>query len=205
MQGQQELKKAVRIAGKKFSAPPELYATLRNTAAKPQSSAKGWWVWRWAAACALLIVSFGAGWYLNSQGENATVAELMDQHVIMLASANPLDVISEDTHTVKPWFQGRLPFTFNPALSTSDFKLLGAKMVYAQHAPGAELVYQVRQHKISVFIFQAKDVHGVPTSGNRAFTVNAWQQNGLQYYVITDAAQNDAEKLRGMLEAANRS
>lgn len=204
VQEQQELKKAVRIAGKRFSAPPELYAELRS-AATPKSTARAWLDWRWLAACAVLIAAVGTGWYLNSRAENATVAELMDQHVTMLASANPLDVVSQDTHTVKPWFQGKLPFTFNPALSNSDFTLLGAKMVYAQHAPGAELVYQLRQHKISVFIFQARDVHGAPTAGNQAFTVNAWQQNGLQYYVITDGAKNDAEKLRALLEEANRS
>jgi anti-sigma factor RsiW len=205
VQEQQELKKAVRIAGKKFSAPPELYQGLRN-AGRPKSAARKWMAWRWAAACLLLIAAFGTGWYLNGRGENATVAELVDQHVTTLASANPLDVISEDRHTVKPWFQGRLPFTFNlPELNNSEFKLLGGKMVYAQHAPGAELIYQVRQHKISVFIFQGRDVHGRPSSDNHAFTVNGWEQQGLQYYVVTDAAKEDAEKLRGLLEAANRS
>jgi anti-sigma factor RsiW len=203
---QQALKKAVRVAGKKFSAPPELYATLRNAAAKPQSSAGSWRVWRWAAVCALIVAAFGAGWYLNSRGENATVAELVDQHVTMLASANPMDVISEDRHTVKPWFQGKLPFTFNlPELNNSDFKLLGGRMVYAQHAPGAELIYQVRQHKISIFIFQARDVHGQPSSANHSFTVNGWEQNGLQFYLVTDASGDDAAKLRGLLEAANRA
>jgi hypothetical protein len=54
--------------------------------------------------------------------------------------------------------------------------LLGGKVIYAQHAPGAELLYQARQHKISVFIFQVRDIHGEPSAGNQAFTVNGWQQ-----------------------------
>jgi anti-sigma factor RsiW len=108
---------------------------------------------------------------------------------------------------VKPWYQGKLPFTFNlPELAKdSPFKLLGGKLIYAQHAPGAELLYQVRQHKISVFIFQSRDVHGGPSDNNQAFTVSGWQQGGLQYYVVTDAAQEDAERLRALLEEANRS
>jgi anti-sigma factor RsiW len=200
---QQELKKAVRLAGKRFSAPPELYAGIRK-AGNPRSGIRTW-LWGLAAACALVIAVAGVTWYLSTRGENATIAELVDQHVTMLASAHPIDVESEDRHTVKPWFQGKLPFTFNlPELNNSEFKLLGAKVVYARHAPGAELVYQLRQHKLSAFIFQERDVHGQASAQNHAFTVRGWQQGGLQYYVITDAAQEDAERLRTLLAEANR-
>ena len=63
----------------------------------------------------------------------------------------------------------------------------------------------MRQHKISVFIFQARDVHGEPSAGGQTFVVNGWQQGGLQYYVVTDAAREDADRLRTLLEDANRS
>ncbi len=58
------------------------------------------------------------------------------------------------------------------------------------------MVYQVRQHKISVFVFQARDVHGEPSAGGQNFVVNSWQQNGLQFYVVTDAAKENTERLR---------
>jgi hypothetical protein len=35
--------------------------------------------------------------------------------------------------------------------------------------------------------------------------VNGWQQGGLQYYIVTDAAREDAAQLRALLEDANRS
>jgi anti-sigma factor RsiW len=203
---QQELKKAVRLAGKRFSAPPELYAQVRkqiNPPARPQL----WWRWGLVAACAVLIAALGFSWYGRGRNENSTVAELVDVHVAMLASANPVDVISSNKHVVKPWYQGKLPFTFNPPEAAADpsFVLLGGRLVYAQHSPGAELVYQVRQHKLSVFIFQARDVYGRPTATNDSFTVNGWQQGGLQYYVVTDAAREDAERLRALFEEANRT
>jgi anti-sigma factor RsiW len=154
-----------------------------------------------------LVAGFVFLWYARTPDASPAVAQLIDQHVTTLASVNPIDVVSEDRHTVKPWYQGRLPFTFNlPELAKdSPFKLLGGKLIYAQHAPGAELLYQVRQHKISVFIFQARDVHGEPSAGGQTFVVNGWQQGGLQYYVVTDAAKEDAERLRSLLEEANRS
>ena len=57
---------------------------------------------------------------------------------------------------------------------------------------------------MSVFIFQARDVSGEPSAGNQAFVVNGWQQGGLQYYIVTDAAREDADRLRALLQDANR-
>lgn len=201
---QQALKKAVRVAGKRFTAPPELYASVQRQM-QPKKPAGLWLKASALAASAVLLAIVAFAWIARPSASNATASQLIDQHVIMLASVNPYDVISQDPHTVKPWFQGRVPFTFNPAVPTdSPFKLLGGKLVYAQRSPGAELVYQVRQHKMSVFIFQARDVHGQASGSNLAFTVNGWQQGGLQYYIVTDAAREDADRLRALLEDANR-
>ncbi len=202
---QQELKKAVRVAGKRFTAPPELYAQVRKQIS-PQERRQPWWQWGLVTACLVLLAALAGSWFTRSRQEDNVIAQLMDQHVTMLASANPMDVISEDRHTVKPWFQGKLPFTFNPPELAADspFKLLGGKLIYTRQSPGAELIYQVRQHKISVFIFSARDVHSEPTQDSHAFTVNGWQENGLQYYVVTDAAREDADRLRMLFEEANR-
>jgi anti-sigma factor RsiW len=202
---QQALKKAVRVAGKRFSAPPELYAAVQRQM-RPRKSTGPWLKWSLIAASTVLLAVVTLAWLARPSTSNATVAQLIDQHVTMLASANPVDVISSDRHTVKPWYQGKLPFTFTPPELAKDspFTLIGGKMTYAQHAPGAELVYQVRQHKMSVFIFQARDVSGEPSPGNQAFVVNGWEQGGLQYYIVTDAAREDADRLRALLQDANR-
>jgi anti-sigma factor RsiW len=202
---QQELKKSVRVAGKRFTAPPDLYASVRKQIA-PKPTASRLWQWSTAAASLALLVALGFMAYSRSHTSNSTVAELIDQHVTMLASANPVDVISESRHTVKPWFQGRIPFTFNlPELAAdTPFTLVGGRLVYAQHSPGAELVYQVRQHKISVFIFQMQNVASESTTSSQSFAVNGWQQNGLQFYIVTDAAREDTDQLRALLEQVNR-
>jgi anti-sigma factor RsiW len=202
---QQALKKGVRVAGKRFTAPPDLYASIQRQMMPKRHL--GWWFQGSAlAASAALLAVVAFAWLSRPSAPSATVAQLIDQHVTMLASTNPVDVISSDKHTVKPWYQGKLPFTFNPPELAKDspFTLVGGRLTYAQHAPGAELVYQVRQHKMSVFIFQARDVQGEASAGNQAFVVNGWQQGGLQYYIVTDAAREDADRLRGLLQDANR-
>ena len=133
------------------------------------------------------------------------IAGLVDQHVTTLASANPVDVVSSDRHTVKPWFLGRLSFTFNlPELANSPYTLLGGKMAYIQQNPGAELLYQAGQHKITVYIFQATARSTKPPAVNVTFNVKSWRQGGLQFYMVTDASDNEAGRLMSMLQEANR-
>ena len=58
-----------------------------------------------------------------------------------LASANPYDVVSSDRHTVKPWFQGQIPFAFNlPEFAGTEFTLLGGRLVYLHQQPAAQVV-----------------------------------------------------------------
>ena len=134
---QQALKKAVRVAAKRFTAPPELYASVHRQMLPKKSTGlfvRPWLKWSALAASAFLLGVITFGLLSRPSASSATVAELIDQHVMMLASANPVDVISSDKHTVKPWFQGKLPFTFNPPelAAGSPFTLVGGKLVYAQ-------------------------------------------------------------------------
>jgi len=41
-----------------------------------------------------------------------------------------------------------------PELQNSEFSLLGGRITYLGQTSGAHLIYEVRKHKISVFIFQ---------------------------------------------------
>ncbi len=205
---QHEFKKTVRVAGRRFSAPPELYAAVRKQV-HPRESVSPWWKRGLATVCLLLMAALAYSLYSRPRENNPILAQLVDEHVSMLASEHPVDVISSDKHTVKPWYQGKLAFTFDPPELAKDspFTLVGGKLAYAQESPGAELVYQVRQHKISVFVFQARNAEGQSSATSRtlSFTMKGWTQGGLQYYLVTDAAKDDADKLASMFQDANRS
>ena len=96
-------------------------------------------------------------------------SEIADLHVATLASSSPVDVISTDRHTVKPWFQGKIPFAFDlPELQNSEFSLLGGRMTYLDQTPGAHLIYDVRKHHISVFVFQERSLR-LPGRTERQF------------------------------------
>ena len=133
--------------------------------------------------------------------------EVADLHVETLASSSPVDVVSTDRHTVKPWFQGKIPFAFElPELQNSDFSLLGGRMTYLEQAPGAHLIYRIRKHEISVLIFQEDSLHGSLEENSSAarklsFHVETWSQGGLRYFVIGDASASDIENLSRLFKA----
>lgn len=197
------MKRAVRVAASRYTAPPDLHAAIYRQL-HPHARVSPWWKWGMSLACLVLIAALAFTLWPGAGRKDPLTAELVDQHVIALSSPNPVDVISEDRHTVKPWFQGKLPFTFNlPDLAGSNFKLIGGKAVYLQQAPGAELLYQAGQHKISVFVLQQREKR--KSGGSVSFTVKSWSENGLQFYLVTDANDAEAAGLVKMFQEANRS
>jgi anti-sigma factor RsiW len=104
--------------------------------------------------------------------------EIADVHLSTIASANPVDVVSSDMHTVKPWFQGKLPFTFNlPELSGSPFSLLGGRVVYVRATPMALLVFQYKLHEISMLIGPEQILQGSGEVGG-GFHAVSWAKHG---------------------------
>jgi anti-sigma factor RsiW len=201
---QMELKKSVRLAGRRFTAPPELRAAIRRNVSRADVRRP---VWQWAAITASLLLLAVITLLLSSRWKQTDrmMAEVVDQHITTLASANPVDVVSTDRHTVKPWFQGRLPFSFNlPELTGSPFTLVGGKTVYLEQNPAAELLYEIRKHRISVFVLQARDDKNNAVAPELAFTVNAWTEGRLRFYLVTDASKDDAAQLVALFQQANR-
>jgi anti-sigma factor RsiW len=207
---QVQLKRSVAAAGKRYVPSAKLREKINKAVATKPRRAFGW-QWRILAvpAALLLIVSVGVNWYASrdSARRQRVYSELADLHVAALASATPVDVVSTDRHTVKPWFQGKIPFSFNlPELHGSEFTLLGGRVTYLAQTPGAHLIYQVRKHEISVFIFQDRgDETASPPSGPNhtlSFNVENWTQNGLRYFVVGDVSPTDIQALSKLLQDA---
>jgi anti-sigma factor RsiW len=199
-------KRAVQAAGQRFMPNPAFRARIQDSIAERRPFL---WSLRWLPILATAAVVLLAGvLFLTLRGsQQQLISELVDQHVATLASANPVDVISTDRHTVKPWFAGKIPFTFNlPELQGSPFILVGGKVSYLGQSAGAELIFRVRQHQISVFIFQdrgprdARENEAVRTA--LSFEVRTWPHNGLRYFVIGDASAQDLDKLSELIKAA---
>ena len=205
-----QLKRAIRVAGKRFTPSAEFRKRMQQSiASKPRHSFRLGWTLA-AAAVVLLVVGALTFTYLgNRSGRDQVFSEIADLHVATLASSTPVDVISTDRHTVKPWFQGRIPFAFNlPELQNSEFSLLGGRMTYLGQTPGAHLIYDVRKHHISVFVFQERSLPAMLSDNalqprKVSFNMETWSQSGLRYFVIGDASTADIEGLAKLFKAAS--
>jgi anti-sigma factor RsiW len=154
------LKLATVNAARQFTIPPDALARLQGQLHPQQPSKKSATVYsfrasRWVAlaACLLLAVVLVGMWRFRQS--NTESAELLDQHLAVLSSAATPQVISTDRHTVKPWFQGKLPFSFNlPETLPPDTVLKGADLTYLDGQPAAMLLFTVHKHEASVFLTQ---------------------------------------------------
>jgi anti-sigma factor RsiW len=130
---------------------PAAAAPRRNRMAAP-----AWW--RMAAAFVLTFAAGGAFVHLWNSGkaddESALIArDLFASHWRALAAASPVDVVSSDRHTVKPWFAGRVaqaPLVQD--FAEQGFPLVGGRVDYVGTQRVPVLVYRHGQHLIDVFV-----------------------------------------------------
>ena len=205
-----QMKRSVQMAGTRYAPSAELRQRIsKSIAAKPRRESG--WLWKILAlpALSLVILSVAVNLYVGRESarRQRVYSELADLHVAALASTTPVDVLSTDRHTVKPWFQGKIPFTFNlPELQGTEFTLLGGRVTYLAQTPGAHLIYQLRKHEISVFIFQdrGEETASLPSGPLHAqsFNVENWTQNGLRYFVLGDVGPEDIHALSQLLRDA---
>jgi anti-sigma factor RsiW len=212
-----QMKRAIQVAGRRFTPSTDFRRRIeQRIAPKPRRSFRLEWM---AAAVAVFLVGALIATYVGNQSSRDQASrdhlfsEVADLHVATLASSSPVDVISTDRHTVKPWFQGRIPFAFNlPELRDSEFSLLGGRMTYLDQTPGAHLIYDVRKHHISVFVFEERSLNlklpaGLDENSSSPkqvpFDMETWSHGGLRYFVIGDATTADIDSLAKLFKAAS--
>jgi anti-sigma factor RsiW len=206
-----QMKRAIQTAGKRFAPTADFRRKIQQSvAAKSRRSGIGF---AWITATAFVAIIVVLGLSVAYQGRNRArtqqlYSEVADLHVATLASSSPVDVISTDRHTVKPWFQGKIPFAFDlPELQGTEFSLLGGRMVYLNQTPGAHLIYELRKHRISVFIFPERSLQGrlngnSTASRETSFNLETWNQGGLRYFVISDAGAADVDHLAQLFKSS---
>jgi anti-sigma factor RsiW len=216
------LKGATSKAGLRNVPPPDLQERLARLASQADlepemplqpstmSRSKGRLEWLgWFAAAALLLVSVSLGLLQRSQlasiRQAAWVTEVSDQHIATLATSLPPQVLSTDRHTVKPWFQGKIPFSFNlPENLPSDTTLDGANLAYLGNEPVAQLLYSIGKHRVSVFIRKNAGIVGMkePLTEHSGFHLKGFTKGDLTVVAVSDV---EPTRLSGLLDAIEKA
>ena len=155
-----ELRRSLRDQALRYVAPQSLrdriQTTANATAASPRRPMPTWT--RLAAACVLAFGAGGVSVHLWNAGQGAGEPEqiardLFASHWRALAATSPVDVVSSDRHTVKPWFAGKVaqaPLVQD--FAEQGFALAGGRIDYVGSARVPVLVYRHGQHIIDVFV-----------------------------------------------------
>ncbi len=219
-----KLKAATSRAGHRFTPPPEALARLTaqlHSQSEPQSEPQSQSqpkptpriysmrpasirpaAWAALAAAILLAISL-LGWRQFHQ-TNTVAAELLDQHLATLSSAATPQVISTDRHTVKPWFQGRLPFSFNLPDATAlppDTTLKGADLTYLNGQPTALLLFTIHKHEVSFFLTQRSSsptLTALPST-LAGFNLRTATTPDLRIIAVSDVNPSDLDNLMAAL------
>jgi anti-sigma factor RsiW len=220
--GQSLLKSSTSKVGQRYTPPQHLQERLARLVSHMDSEpempsqpstilrTKGQFEWLgWFAAAALFLVSISLGLLQRSQlasiRQAAWVTEVSDQHIATLATSLPPQVLSTDRHTVKPWFQGKIPFSFNiPENLPSDTTLDGANLAYLGNEPVAQLLYSIGKHRISVFIRKnaGSVVAKEPLTEHSGFHVKGFSNGDLTFVAVSDV---EPSRLSGLLDAIEKA
>jgi anti-sigma factor RsiW len=220
------LKTATARAGQRYVAPPQLEERMRRALqmnaksvaqerVSPDTPTRWVGFSGWVAAAILIAALSGWGFVQRyahrasaTGAENAAlVTEISDQHIATLAASLPPQVVSSDRHTVKPWFQGKIPFTFNlPENLPANTKLDGANLTYLHDRPVAQLLYSIGQHRVSVFVQEkvSADEPGRLTTERSGFQIAAFNTGDLKVIAISDVDASRLSELMKALEQAQK-
>ena len=192
------LSQAIRRDAPRYPASQALSAALRHRVPSPARAQRAWVpglsfgaAFAMAACLALLLVL---------PRTSVLPDEVVGAHIRALQPGHLMDVVSTDQHTVKPWFDGRLPF----APPVKDFPasgavLAGGRVDYLAGRTAAVLIYRDGKHLIDLFAWPGSDAAArLPSAGSRdGYNFQRWSQGGMSFWAVTDLnAQELADFVR---------
>ena len=215
-----DVRQTLRDPTLRHAAPPELRERIRVATAGGASSgsavppvraarrAMPEWM-RLAAAC---VLAFGAGgvsvhlWNSANPGappQSQLAHDLFASHWRALAAASPVDVVSTDRHTVKPWFAGKV--AQSPLVrdfAEQGFALVGGRVDYLGDERVAVLVYRHGQHLIDVFVLPGStSTSAVTATEQQGYTLAPVRLGDQAAVIVSDMDREERSRLARLVES----
>jgi mycothiol system anti-sigma-R factor len=209
------VRKVVREGAPRYKAPASLRARLQSSeeSSQPERQAYRANKQQWWAMAASLVVAFvlGAGTMRLHTGDvagegaqQAFVHDLLASHLRALAATSPVDVVSSNRHTVKPWFAGKVGQS--PPVrdfAAEGFPLVGGRIDYVGDQRIPVLAYSHGPHLIDVYMLMPapgdserslQQVRGYRVAPARIQDHAAW--------IVSDVDEQEFLRFRQLLESS---
>lgn len=186
------------------SARPDQISQLRGTArretqtrpsqmrALPRARRFGSFDWRAMAASIMISAVLASGatqWVMFNSASDGFAAAVASGHRRSLLAASPIDIVSSDRHTVKPWLDARIGVSPPaPDLAQDGYALIGGRVEVIAGRPVPALVYRHREHLITLV---AEPQQGGSTTApedlsSGGFSMVHWSDGAFSYWAISD-------------------
>jgi anti-sigma factor RsiW len=206
------LRRTLREDAPRYNAPDSLRARIQKHApasATPSRRTPS----RWLALAASWVLAFVAGGAVMSTlnhtsntsfAESQVTRDLFASHWRALAATSPIDVVSTDQHTVKPWFAGKVAMA--PVVqdfADRGYGLIGGRIDYVGSERVPVLVYRHGKHLIDVFVLPStiapRTDKAIQSQGYVLDIVNLGDQRAA---IVSDMGPAELNQFRDLLDTA---
>ena len=160
-----------------------------------------WRDWGAVAATVVFCALTATAFLVYTHDRHQLVAEeFLSAHQRALIGRS-VDVISSDQHTVKPWFNGKLPFSPPVTdLASDGFPLEGGRVDYVGERPVAALVYGRRLHKIDVFVRPSAGAKAPPPNfEHNGYSEISWKDGDFLFTAVSDLNGSELNAFANLL------
>jgi anti-sigma factor RsiW len=202
----QALRQAVREQLPREPVPPHVRARIETAIGRRRVYAHP--TWRALAASVVFAIALGSGstWIaLRPLSRNHMAEAVVDSHMRALMAPRPADVTSSERHTVKPWFNGRIPQSPQVIdLTKEGFPLVGGRVDVIDTTPVATLIYGRRLHLISLSaVPSGRGYQEVSVRKSiRGYNLVNWREDGIDYWAASDLNPAELETFARSFRAA---
>lgn len=165
--------------------------------------------WAAMAASILLAVALSSGstwWSLRTAPSTSTVEQIVDGHLRALLTQQTTEVKSSESHTVKPWFNGRstqAPRVID--LTEQGYRLIGGRLDVIEATPVPTLVYSRRLHVISLTAVASANGSKAPqlVGSVKGYNVVSWSDNQNIYWAASDLNADELQLFGRLFQGAS--
>lgn len=202
-----DVRQAVRKMAPRYRAPALLRAHIEDLSTQRRYRSRSLWTALAASVAMAALVSFATVSWIDggkdaSHGsEELLTHDLISAHLRALAAANPVDVVSSDRHTVKPWFAGRIGVAPPvPDFAAQGFELIGGRIDYVGEQRVAAVVYRHRKHLIDVYFIPADQTQPRATELQRqGYTLLHANVQGQTAWMVSDLDEQELKQFERLL------
>jgi anti-sigma factor RsiW len=166
--------------------------TRLSQRAQPRARRFGSFDWRAMAASIMISAVLASGatqWVMVNSASDSFAAGVASGHRRSLLAASPIDIVSSDRHTVKPWLDARIGVSPPaPDLAQDGYALIGGRVEVIADRPVPALVYRHREHLITL-VAEPKQGGGTVAPedlSSGGFSLVHWSDGAFSYWAISD-------------------